>query len=88
MSYQVSAEEALAAFALIRAYTARDMYTAQHILDRWDTREDGRSFAATVATSAAVVLQREAAADRDAALRAADAALEIYQGLAAQQLAA
>ena len=39
---QAEADEALAAFALIRAYAARDMYTARHILARWDTRGPGR----------------------------------------------
>ena len=38
----VPAEEALAAVALIRAYTARDMYTADRILDRWATKGQGR----------------------------------------------
>ena len=42
-----------------------------------------------MASSAAVILTREAAGDRDGALRAADAALEVYQGLTVQeQLAA
>ena len=37
-----------------------------------------------MATSAAVILTREAAGDRDGALRAADAALEVYQGITAK----
>ena len=77
-------EEALAAYALIRAYVARDRYTAARILGRWASGEDGMGFAAVVASSAAVILTREAAGDRDGALRAADAALEVSQGLAVQ----
>ena len=77
-------EEALAAYALIRAYVARDRYTAARILGRWASGEDALRFAATVATSAAVILTREAAGDRDGALRAADAALEVYQGITAK----
>ena len=80
-----AAEEALAAVALIRAYTARDIYTAERILARWATGDSGLRFAATVATSAAVILTREAAGDRDGALRAADAALEVYQGITARR---
>jgi len=80
----VPAEEALAAIALIRAYTARDIYTAERILARWATGDSALRFAATVATSAAVILTREAAGDRDGALRAADAALEVYQGITAK----
>ena len=82
------AEEALAAVALIRAYTARDLYTADRILARWATKGNGLEFAAMVASSAATILTREAAGDRDGALRAADAALEAYQGVAARKLAA
>ena len=78
----VPAEEALAAIALIRAYTARDIYTAERILARWATGDSALRFAATVATSAAVILTREAAGDRDGALRAADAAVQVSQGLA------
>ena len=74
-------ERALAAVALIRAYTARDIYTAERILARWASGSKGAAFAATVASSAAVILTREAARDKDGALRAADAALEVYQGL-------
>jgi hypothetical protein len=85
---RVPAEEALAAVALIRAYTARDLYTAERILARWAAGPDGMAFAAVVATTAAVILTREAAGDRDGALRAADAALEVYQGITAQKLAA
>jgi len=85
---RVPAEEALAAVALIRAYTARDLYTAERILARWASGPDGMAFAAVVATSAAVILTREAAGDRDGALRAADAALEAYQGITAEKLAA
>ena len=77
-------ERALAAVALIRAYTARDIYTAERILARWATGDSALRFAATVATSAAVILTREAAGDRDGALRAADAALEVYQGITAK----
>lgn len=77
-------EEALAAYALIRAYVARDRYTAARILGRWASGEDGMGFAAVVASSAAIILTREAAGDRDGALRAADAALEVSQGLAVQ----
>ena len=84
----VPAEEALAAIALIRAYTARDIYTAERILARWAYGRSAGSFAATVATSAAVILTREAAGDRDGALRAADAALEVYQGLTVKALVA
>ena len=47
------AEEALAAVALIRAYTARDLYTADRILARWATKGNGLEFAAMVASSAA-----------------------------------
>ena len=44
--------EALAALALIRAYAARDMYTARHILARWaGTLEEAQDFAAIVANS-------------------------------------
>ena len=78
---QAEADEALAAFALIRAYAARDMYTARHILARWATRDRAASFAAVVASSAATLLQRTAGADRNRALALADEALEIYQGL-------
>ena len=78
---QAEAGEALAAFALIRAYAARDMYTARHILARWDTPDQAASFAAVVASSAATLLQRTAGADRDRALTLADEALEVYQGL-------
>ena len=46
--------------------------------------DSGLRFAAIVASSAAVILTREAAGDRDGALRAADAALEVYQGIAVQ----
>ena len=77
-------EEALAAYALIRAYVARDRYTVPRILDRWASGEDGMGFAAVVAMAAAIILTREAAGDRDGALRAADAALEVSQGLAVQ----
>ena len=83
----VPAEEALAAIALIRAYTARDIRrrSASWPLGHGDS---ALRFAATVATSAAVILTREAAGDRDGALRAADAALEVYQGITAEKLAA
>ena len=46
---------------------------------------DRHGFAATVASSAAVILTREAAGDRDGALRAADAALEVSQGLTVRE---
>ena len=82
------AEEALAAAALIRAYTARDLYTADRILGRWATNGNGLEFAAMVASTAAMILTREAGGGRDGALRAADAALEAYQGVAARKLAA
>jgi len=82
------AEESLAAVALIRAYTARDLYTADRILARWATKGNGMNFAAMVASSAAVILTREAAGDRDGALRAADAALEAFKGVASRKLAA
>ena len=84
----VPAEESLAAVALIRAYTARDLYTADRILARWATKGNGMNFAAMVASSAAVILTREAAGDRDGALRAADAALEVYQRITAEKVAA
>ena len=38
---RASAEESLAAVALIRAYTARDLYTADRILARWATKGNG-----------------------------------------------
>ncbi len=82
------AEESLAAVALIRAYTARDLYTADRILARWATKGNGMNFAAMVASSAAVILTREAAGDRDGALRAADAALEAFKGVTSRKLAA
>ncbi len=75
-------DEALAAYALIRANVARDHSTAARILGRWASGEDGMAFAAVVASSAAIILTREAAGDRDAALRAADAAVQVSQGLA------
>ena len=83
-------DEALAALALIRAYAARDMYTARHILARWDTRDRPGSFAAVVAHLAAALLQRTVSADhdRDRALALADEALEIYQGLVLRDRAA
>ena len=80
------AEESLAAVALIRAYTARDLYTADRILACWATKGNGMNFAAMVASSAAVILTREAAGDRDGALRAADAALEAFKGVASRKL--
>ena len=87
-SRATAAEEALAAVALIRAYTARDLYTADRILARWATKGNGMNFAAMVASSAAVILTREAAGDRDGALRAADAALEVLPEHPAEKLAA
>ena len=83
-------DEALAALALIRAYAARDMYTARHILARWDTHDRPASFAAVVAHLAAALLQRTVSADhdRDRALALADEALEIYQGLVLRDRAA
>ena len=90
MTGQAEGDEALAALALIRAYVARDMYTARHILARWDTRDRSASFAAAVAHLAAALLQRTASADhdRDRALALADEALEIYQGLVLRDRAA
>jgi hypothetical protein len=90
MTGQAGEDEALAALALIRAYAARDMYTARHILARWDTHDRAVSFAAVVAHLAAALLQREASADhdRDRALALADEALEIYQGLVLRDRAA
>jgi hypothetical protein len=83
-------DEGLAALALIRAYTARDMYTARHILARWETHDRSASFAAVVATVAASLLQRTVSADhdRDRALALADEALDIYQGLVLRDRAA
>ena len=83
MNAPVTEDEGLAALALIRAYTARDMYTARHILARWDTHDRSASFAAVVATVAASLLQRTVSADhdRDRALALADEALDVYQGL-------
>lgn len=80
--------EALAALALIHAYAARDMYTARHILARWDTPEHGASFAAVVASAAATLLQRAAKGDRDQAERWADEGLAVYQAVRANALAA
>jgi hypothetical protein len=90
MTGQAGDDEALAALALIRAYTARDMYTARHILARWDTHDRAASFAAVVAHLAAALLQRTVSADhdRDRALALADEALEIYQGLVLRDRAA
>jgi hypothetical protein len=81
--------QALAALALIRAYAGRDLYTARHILARWaHGPEDAASFAAVVASSAATVLERVAHGDRDQAERWAAEALEVYQSIRADKLAA
>jgi hypothetical protein len=90
MSAQAGEDEGLAALALIRAYAARDMYTARHILARWDTHDRSASFSAVVATVAASLLQRTVSADhdRDRALALADEALDIYQGLVLRDRAA
>jgi hypothetical protein len=80
--------EALAALALIHAYTVRDMYTARHILARWDTPDRSASFAAVVASAAATLLQRVAHGDRDLAEQWAAEGLAVYQGVRADALAA
>ena len=85
---EAEADEGVAALALIRAYAERDMYTARHILARWDTRDRRTSFAAVVASTAATVLSRTASGDRDKAARQADEALEVYLGLVARDRAA
>ena len=82
--------QALAALALIRAYTERDLYTARHILAAWDDRDRDRpgSFAAVVASAAALILARVAQGDQDKAAQIADEALAVYQGIRADKLAA
>ena len=68
----------LAAYALIRATAARDIYTGAQILQRWATGDQGLVFAGTVATVAALLLAGESGLDHDRALRIADEALEAY----------
>jgi hypothetical protein len=81
--------EALAAFALIRAYAAGDMYTARHVLARWaGTLEEAQSFASIVAKCASVALARQTHGDKDGALAAADDALQVYRVIRANRLAA
>jgi hypothetical protein len=80
--------QALAALALVRAYTERDLYTARHILAAWDTGDRASSFAAIVASAAATLLERVAGGDRDKAERWADEALAVYQGIRADKLVA
>jgi hypothetical protein len=81
-------DEGVAALALIRAYATRDMFTARHILARWDNGDRGTSFAAVVASTAATVLSRVASGDRNEAARQADEALEVYLGIVARDRAA
>ena len=71
------ARRAVAAFALIQAATARDMYTARKILGHWAVGPDAATFAGTVAAAAALILRRMNAGDLDAALRVADDALDV-----------
>jgi hypothetical protein len=80
-----STAEILAAFALIRAYTARDLFTTANILVRWAGNPEHGEFAAVVASAAAEALTRQAG-DRDKALRAADDILGVYLSMRAAQL--
>ena len=70
------ARRAVAAFALIQAAAARDMYTARKILGHWAAGPDAATFAGTLAAAAALILRRMTAGDLDAALRVADDALD------------
>jgi hypothetical protein len=63
------ARRAVAAFALIQAAAARDMYTARKILGHWAVGSDAATFAGTLAAAAALILRRMTAGDLDAALR-------------------
>lgn len=81
--------QALAAFALIRAYAAGDLYTARHILARWaGTKDEAAAFAGVVASAASVALSRQSHGNRDEALDAADDALQVYRVIRAKHLAA
>ena len=81
--------EALAAFALIRAYAAGDLYTACHVLARWaGTLDEAQSFASIVAKCGSVALARQTHGDKDGALAAADDALQVYRVIRAKRLAA
>ena len=84
-----NAAQGLAAFALIRAYAAGDLYSARHILARWaTTQQDAAAFAGIVASAASVALARQTRGDKDGALEAADDALRVYRMVAVKRLAA
>lgn len=80
---QEDANRTIASMALVRAMLARDFWTAENVLAKWDPRagDGAKSFAAALAISALELVVEACGGDRDRALAVADHLLDQTQAI-------
>ena len=84
------ANRTIASMALVRAVLARDFWTAENVLARWDpcAGDGAKSFASALAISALELVVDACGGDRDRALAVADHLLDQTQAVYAARTCA